>query len=225
MSEAIQVAAEVVSRQRLRVTFTRDVTLKYIGHLDMAKTWQRILRRADWPLAYSEGFNPQPKITFAAALPVGCTSDHEVMDAVLSPALEIDEAHTRLERALPPGIKLRSIEPVALNAPALQTQLLSTEFEIIVEDAATIAALPDRVREFQSATEVMRDRRGKTYNLRPLVQSLSIEVEPDRAVIRSSLQGTESGTGRPDELIAALGVDPATTHIKRINLIFLDKTS
>jgi len=216
--------SDELNRQRLRVTFTRDVTLKYIGHLDISKAWQRILRRADWPLAYSEGFNPQPKITFAAALPVGCTSDHEVMDAVLSPALEIDEARVRLERALPPGIKLRSIEPVALNAPALQTQLLSTEFEIIVEDPIAMAALPDRVREFQAATEVMRDRRGKVYNLRPLVQSLTIEIESDRAVIRSSLQGTESGTGRPDELIAALGVDPATTHIKRINLIFLDKT-
>ena len=225
MSEEIQAVSEVASRQRLRVTFTRDVTLKYIGHLDLSKAWQRILRRADWPLAYSEGFNPQPKITLAAALPVGCTSDHEVMDVVVSPALEIDVARAQLERALPPGIKLRSIESVALNAPALQTQLLSTEFEIIVEDAAVIAALPDRVREFQNATEVLRERRGKSYNLRPLVQSLSIEAEPDRAVIRSSLQATESGTGRPDELIAALGADPATAQIKRINLIFLDKTS
>ncbi len=216
---------EELSRQRLRVTFTRDVTLKYIGHLDMAKAWQRILRRADWPLAYSEGFNPQPKITFAAALPVGCTSDHEVMDAVLSPPLEIDEARARLARALPPGIKLRSIEPVELHAPALQTQLLSTEFEITIEDPAAIAALPDRVREFWAATEVLRERRGKTYNLRPLVQSLSIDVTPDRAVIRSSLQGTESGTGRPDELIAALGVEPATAKIKRIALVFLDKTT
>jgi radical SAM-linked protein len=217
--------SEELSRQRLRVTFTRDATLKYIGHLDMAKAWQRILRRADWPLAYSEGFNPQPKITFAAALPVGCTSDHEVMDVVLSPALEIDEARARLARALPPGIKLRSIEPVELHAPALQTQLLSTEFEIVVEDPAAIAVLPDRVREFWDATEVLRERRGKTYNLRPLVQSLSIETKPDRAVIRSSLQGTESGTGRPDELIAALGVDPATAKIKRIALVFLDKTT
>ncbi len=217
--------SEELSRQRLRVTFTRDVTLKYIGHLDMAKAWQRILRRADWPLAYSEGFNPQPKITFAAALPVGCTSDQEVMDVVLSPALEIDEARARLVRALPPGIKLRSIEPVELHAPALQTQLLSTEFEITIEDPTAIAALPDRVREFLDSTEILRERRGKTYNLRPLVQSLSIESKPDRAVIRSSLQGTESGTGRPDELIAALGVDPATAKIKRIALVFLDKTT
>lgn len=216
---------EELNRQRLRVTFTRDVTLKYIGHLDMAKAWQRILRRADWPLAYSEGFNPQPKITFAAALPVGCTSEQEVMDAVLSPALPLAEARARLERALPPGITLRSIEPVALYGPALQTRLLSTEFEIVIEDPAAIAALPDRVRDFNAATEVLRDRRGKVYNLRPLVHSLTIDVQPDRAVIRSSLQATEGGTGRPDELIAALGVDPAVTKIKRIALTFLDKTS
>jgi len=214
--------SDELNRQRLRVTFTRDVTLKYIGHLDIAKAWQRILRRADWPLAYSEGFNPQPKITLAAALPVGCTSDHEVMDVVLSPALAIDVARAQLARALPPGIQLRSIEPVALKAPALQVQLLATEFEIVVEDVAAIAGLPDRGRAFWAATEVARERRGKTYNLRALVQSLAIAVEPDRAVIRSRLQATESGTGRPDELIAALGVDPATTQIKRIRLIFID---
>lgn len=225
MSEEVQAVPEAVSRQRLRVSFTRDVTLKYIGHLDMAKAWQRILRRADLPLAYSKGFNPQPKITFAAALPVGCTSDHEVMDMVLSPALEIDRARQQLARALPPGIKLLSIEAVPLNAPALQVQLLSTEFEIVVDDAAAIAALPDRVCALWASTEVLRERRGKAYNLRPLVQALSIEPGPDRAVIRSSLQATEGGTGRPDELIAALGVDPATTQIKRIRLIFLDKTS
>lgn len=222
MNEEVQATSEAVSRQRLRVSFTRDVTLKYIGHLDMARAWQRILRRADLPLAYSEGFNPQPKITFAAALPVGCTSDHEVMDMVLAPALAIDVARAQLEHALPPGIKLRSIEAAPLKAPALQAQLLATEFEIVVDDVAAIAALPDRVRAFWAATEVLRERRGKTYNLRPLVQALSIEAGPDRAVIRSSLQATEGGTGRPDELIAALGVDPATTQIKRIRLSFID---
>src|SRR5512143_56497 len=95
-----------VTKQRLRITFTRDETLKYIGHLDMARTWQRIARRAKLPLAYSEGFNPQPRMSFAAALPVGCTSDHEELDMVLSPACVIDEVKAQLDRALPPGIKV-----------------------------------------------------------------------------------------------------------------------
>ena len=168
-------------RQRLRITFARDATLKYIGHLDMARTWQRILRRADLPLAYSEGFNPQPKITFAAALPVGCTSEHEVMDIVLSPACDMNEVCERLQRALPPGIALLSIGEVDLHAPALQTQLTAAEFAIVVEDGS-IDDLADRVQTFLGATEVMRDRRGKIYNLRPLVQAISIEREPDRVL-------------------------------------------
>ena len=141
---------------------------------------------------------------------------------VLTPALEIDVARTQLERALPPGIKLLSIEAAPLKAPALQTQLLATEFEIVGDDVAAIGALPDQVRALWASTEVLRERRGKAYNLRPLVQALTIETGPDRAVIRSSLQATEGGTGRPDELIAALGIDPATTQIKRIRLIFID---
>src|SRR5574342_771108 len=93
------------TKQRLRITFTRDETLKYIGHLDMARTWQRIVRRANLPLAYSEGFNPQPRMSFAAALLVGCTSDHEELDMVLAPPCAIDEVKARLDHVLPPGMK------------------------------------------------------------------------------------------------------------------------
>jgi radical SAM-linked protein len=214
-------------KQRLRIHFTRDETLKYIGHLDMARTWQRIARRAHLPLAYSEGFNPQPRLTFAAALPVGCTSAHEELDLVVSPPCAIEEVGASLDRVMPPGMKVIAIEEMALNAPALQVQLQAAEFEITVEDEAAIGLLPEHVAQFLAATEVMRDRRGKVYNLRPLVQTLSIEPGgADRsAVIRSRLQATEGGTGRPDELAAALGLDPAAVKIKRTKLLFLDKTT
>ena len=217
----------ILPKQRLRIHFTRDETLKYIGHLDMARTWQRIARRANLPLAYSEGFNPQPRLTFAAALPVGCTSDHEELDMVLMPPCAIDEVKVQLDRVMPSGMKVISIEEVALNAPALQVQLQAAEFEITVEDDEAIGLLPERIAQFLTATEIMRDRRGKVYNLRPLVQSLSLEPgRADRAaVIRSRLQATEGGTGRPDELAAALGLDPATVKIKRTKLLFLDKTT
>jgi radical SAM-linked protein len=219
--------SDLPAKQRLRLHFTRDETLKYIGHLDMARTWQRIARRAHLPLAYSEGFNPQPRMSFAAALPVGCTSDHEELDMVLSPPCTIDEVKANLDRALPPGMKVISIAEMALNAPALQVQLQAAEFEITVEGEEAVGLLPERAAQFLAATEVMRDRRGKVYNLRPLVQMLSIEpATTDRtAVIRSRLQANEAGTGRPDELAATLGLDPATVKIKRTKLLFLDKTN
>ncbi len=214
-------------KQRLRLRFTRDETLKYIGHLDMAHTWQRIVRRAALPLAYSEGFNPQPRMSFAAALPVGCTSDHEELDMVLSLPCAIDEVKAQLDRALPPGMKVIAIEEVPLNAPALQMQLAAAEFEITVEGEETLGPLNERVQQFNAAHEVIRDRRGKVYDLRPLVQALSLEpAQADRAaVIRSRLQATPEGTGRPDELAAALGLDPAAVKIKRTKLLFLDKTN
>ncbi len=217
----------LATKQRLRIRFTRDETLKYIGHLDMARTWQRIVRRANLPLAYSEGFNPQPRMSFAAALPVGCTSEHEEMDLVLSPPCVIAEVQAQLAQALPPGVKIISIEEMPLNAPALQMQLMAAEFEITVEDEAAIGLLRERIAQFLAATEVLRDRRGKVYNLRPLVQALSLALSPTKraAVVRSRLQATQEGTGRPDELAAALGLDPAAVKIKRTKLLFLDKTN
>lgn len=213
------------ARQRMRVTFTRNATLKYIGHLDMSHTWQRILRRAELPLAYSEGFNPQPKITFAAALPLGCTSEHEVLDFVLSPACDVSEVAVRLKRALPPGMQVTSIEEVPLKSPALQTQVLTSEYTISVEQGS-IDPLTDRVQALLAATEVLRDRRGKAYNLRPLVHALTVERgEADRVVVRARLQSTEAGNGRPDELAAALGLNPAEVEIHRTRLDFLDKTN
>jgi hypothetical protein len=116
-------------------------------------------------------------------------------------------------------MELTSIEPVDVRAPALQTQLIAAEFLIVV-DKALFDELVDRVQAFLAATEVMRDRRGKAYNLRPLVQALSLERESDRVVIRSRLQSTDSGTGRPDELARALGLDPALVRMHRTRLIF-----
>ncbi|UCG84296.1 MAG: DUF2344 domain-containing protein, partial [Dehalococcoidia bacterium] len=69
--------------QRLRVTFSRSDSLKFISHLDMMRLWQRALRRADIPLAYSQGFSPHPRLSLAAPLAIGVTSSAELMDVFL----------------------------------------------------------------------------------------------------------------------------------------------
>ena len=72
--------------QRLRVTFTRGEEMKYITHLDLMRFWERALRRAELPVAYSEGFSPHAQIALAAPLPVGTTSDCELMDVFMGGA-------------------------------------------------------------------------------------------------------------------------------------------
>ena len=65
---------------RIRVTFSKTYHMRYTSHLDVHRTWERTLRRARLPLAYSQGFNPRPKINLAAALPLGFTSDCEIVE-------------------------------------------------------------------------------------------------------------------------------------------------
>ncbi|MCB0240184.1 MAG: TIGR03936 family radical SAM-associated protein, partial [Anaerolineae bacterium] len=73
-----------VQAQRLRVTYSHQGPLRYVGHLDVVRTWERALRRAEVPLAYSEGFNPQAKLQFASGLPLGTTGRAEIMDVLLT---------------------------------------------------------------------------------------------------------------------------------------------
>ena len=207
---------------RYRIIFTRDRTIRFVGHLDLAKTWERVLRRADLPVAFSQGFHPLPKITFASALPVGCTSEAEVMDVVLTEPIAPSDMAARLAPALPAGIAIASITEVPLNAPALQAALRWAEYVVTVETDETREQVESLVQTFLAAPSLMRERRGKSYDLRPLVLSLTVE-----AVLASSVQlvmrllaDASAGTGRPDEVLAALGWADAPAQIHRRELGF-----
>jgi len=92
--------------QRLRFRFGRGEELKYISHLDLMRLWSRALRRAGLPVAYSEGFSPHPKISLAAPLPIGVTSEAELMDITLWKPVSPHFAMKSLVPRLPRGIDL-----------------------------------------------------------------------------------------------------------------------
>ena len=91
----------------------------------MHHAWERAIRRARRPLAYTQGFNPQAQLQFAAALPVGFTGQGEVADVFLNEAFEPAEFLSRLTAALPPGIRPLRAEPVAPEIPSLQSQVVA----------------------------------------------------------------------------------------------------
>src|SRR6185503_1913057 len=107
---------------RIRITFTKTGPAKYSGHLDLHKSWERALRRAGLPLAYSQGFHPQPKIHLAAALPLGFTSECELVDVWLTEPVELEAALGELRRATSPGVEIKAVCEVADSLPAMQTQ-------------------------------------------------------------------------------------------------------
>ena len=209
---------------RYRITFARDKTMRFVGHLDLAKTWERVLRRADLPLAYSQGFHPLPKLTFASALPVGCTSEAELMDMLLTEPLAPSELMQRLSSTLPAGIGIASIAQVPLNAPALQAELRWAEYLVTIETNESRDQIEARVQTLLSSDSVMRERRGKSYNLRPLVLSLALEARPSpSSCVQLAMRlraDANAGTGRPDEVVSALGWGDTLVQIHRRQLGF-----
>ena len=203
--------------------------LRYTGHLDLHKLWERAARRAELPLAYSQGFHPQPKMNMAAALPLGFSSRCEVMDMKLEQEVPLENLPARLNTTLPSGIQVVGVEQVDERAPALQTQVRAAEYEVTLTEPVDESALKQKVDSVIEATSLPRERRGKTYDLRPLIEELRLPPmqeqtpagHPGLLMIFMRLTAREGATGRPEEVLDVLGIPFEETRIERTRLIFL----
>ena len=202
---------------RIRITFIKQGPLRYTGHLDLHKLWERAARRAELPLAYSQGFHPQPKMNMAAALPLGFSSRCEVMDMRLEHDIPLSDLATRINATLPAGLQVVDVTQVDERAPALQTQVASAEYEVTLTESADGSALKRKIDSVMESESISRARRGKTYDLRPLVETLSIL---DNHKIFMRLAAREGATGRPEEVLDILGIAFEETRIERTRLIF-----
>lgn len=206
---------------RVRITFSKQGALRYTGHLDLHRIWERAMRRADLPISYSQGFHPQPRMSLAAALPLGFSSRAEMLDVRLNEELPVEDISARLKDSLPVDIQITGIETVDERAPALQTQVLSAAYEVHLTEPIESAELTRKVQELMMSESVIRERRGKTYDLRPLIEMLSVINEADgRVWLKMTLAAREGATGRPEEVLSVLDILPEYTRVERIRLIF-----
>jgi len=201
---------------RIRITFSKQGALRYTGHLDLHKLWERAARRAELPLAYSQGFHPQPKMNLAAALPLGFSSRCEMLDMRLERDIALDSLSERLNSTLPSGLQVLNIEQVEERAPALQTQVASAEYEVRMIESEFGADLKRRIESVMASESIVRTRRGKQYDLRPLIEDL--DSLDDKIVMK--LAAREGATGRPEEVLDVLGIAFEETRIERVRLIF-----
>jgi len=207
------------ARYRYRITFTKDEAQRFTSHLDLHRAWGRLLRRAGIPILYSKGFNPRPRIQLSTALPLGCTSEHELADIWLTEEIPCGEILERLQHSAPPGTKILKVEPAALNEPALPRQIDAVSYIVQIDADLTEEDLSSAIHDLLSTKVLERERRGKAYDLRPLIQELEISsggMEP--LSIRMKLAAREGATGRPEEVLLALDLDPSTAKIHRIHL-------
>ena len=123
---------------RLRIAFSKHGKVRFTSHRDVARIWERALRRSELPVAYSEGFNPRPKLSFGLALSTGHESNGEYIDVDLDPErvadLDIDSLAGLLTTHLPVGLTATGVVVVDRRMPSLQQAVTSCTWQIDVRD-------------------------------------------------------------------------------------------
>jgi radical SAM-linked protein len=208
---------------RARITFAKTEQMRFTGHLDLYRAWERLLRRAGLPLAYSQGFKPHPRIVLAAALPLGFTSECELADVWLEEDFSLVEVRSALEEVSPPGLRVLSVSAADPKAPSLPASVRSAEYRILLSPSLT--NISQRIESLLSANDLPSVRRGKAYDMRPLIEYLSLAEDNGRQVLLARLAAREGATGRPEEMVAALGGAPDQTRFHRTRLFFTDPPS
>ena len=205
---------------RLRLTFAKTEAMCYTSHLDLSRTLERTLRRARLPLSYSKGYTRRPKINFASPLPLGFTGEREMADVWLEEPKPLGEVRAAIIEAAPPGMQLQSVEEVDPSLPKLQNVLRAAEYIAVLLEP--FPELNSTLEKLLVAKTLPRERRGKPYDLRPLIIALYRQKDDEggHQRLRMTLKAQEGATGRADEVIDALGIDPHTVRFHRMRLNF-----
>ena len=195
---------------RLVVRYSKGEKVKYISHLDFMRLIQRALRRADIPVAYSQGFNPHPRISFASALAVGVTSQGEYLDILLASSIDPQSLCDRINDKLPEGI--RFIESVSIDekAPSLMSLIERGEYLIKMPGqlfgSQNIVSLINRFLEQEEIIITKVNKRGsRQVDIKEMIHSIDVlDQNPEEVIIRTMISSGSKANLRPEELVRAL---------------------
>lgn len=194
---------------RLRIRFTKLGKIRWTSHRDIARMWERALRRVQLPVAYSGGFSPRPKISFGLALPTGAASRAEYLDIDMTESVATPGLTERLTAALPAGLDVVAAAEHD-GRGSLQQDVTSCTWRIALD----VPDLATRVEHARGARElvVSRERKGHRTedDVKPAILALSLHGDALVAELATQPRGL-----RPAELLSALGLDPGAADVIR----------
>ncbi|MGN6543413.1 MAG: TIGR03936 family radical SAM-associated protein [Aureliella sp.] len=190
-----------MSKLRVRIHFTKTEDLRWISHRDLARVWERLLRRAGLKLAFSEGFHPKPKISFPSALALGIVALDEIVELDLIGPVDLEDARQKIVENLPSGMELLSLSQLPAGASKALVVAASYSVELAASDAAVAR---EQLARLQEAGKVTVQRDDKTLEAAFDDPRFQITCEGD--VLRFTLPANAQGSLRPSELLEALGI-------------------
>lgn len=193
---------------KIRLQYAKRGRLRFSSHRDFQRAFERALRRAEVPMAYSAGFRPHPKISYANAAPTGAASEAEYIEIGVMAQLDPAELRAKLNDAMPPGLDI--VDAVVAQDKDLVARLEGSVWQIALP-GLELATLDAAVAKFLDSSEVMVSRRTKSgmreFDSRAAVlnleTSLGVPSNPDCAIMTVVVaNGTPSV--RPDDVLEAL---------------------
>lgn len=185
----------------VRIRFSKSGDVRWISHRDLARVWERLLRRAGLSLAFSEGFHPRPKISFPSALAVGIVALEEIVEMDLVGLIDAEETRRVIAEQLPEGMVLLGLELLVAGASRAVMAAASYEIHLLPADAQ---AATERLGQLRHEGKVTVQRDAKTLEASFAQSQFQIDCEGN--VLRFTLPATAQGSLRPSELLAALNI-------------------
>ena len=207
---------------RAMIRFAKRPRLRFISHLDLQRFFQRAVNRTGLPIAWSQGFNPHPVMSFGSALALGWTSEYEIIDIKLSAPMGRKRTEDAIRAALPEDLPVLEVRMVDDRHPAPMALVKMADYRVTLEGESAGAIL-SQIPAFmarESVTAVKKTKSGeKEINARPMV----ISMEPFENGFCARLMLTERESIKPDLLISLLagmaGVEPPEAAIHRLSLL------
>lgn len=211
---------------KYRIKLTKKDILRYFSHLDWQNTFLKALSRSGLNVAFSQGFNPTMKVSLGVALPLFIQSECELVDIELNEDIKISELQLKLEKVLPDGCKITSIEKLDKGAVAIDNTVQWAEYEIKLfgQDIHNFETLMYNMKEVLSSDEILltkKNKKGilKTINVKPAIKSFDFK-DGSLFIVLKTGQGSEIPALRADDLMKIIAPD-VLFDIKRTK--FFDK--
>jgi radical SAM-linked protein len=217
------------------IVYEKGESVRWISHLDMLRTFERAIRRAELPIAFSAGFNPRERISFVSALSTGVTGSEELVILEMTTEVEPETVCTRLNNVLPNGIRvLHSQEVSDAEVKALPKELDRAEYRVLCgcEAASDLAPVARAIAELLAKDEIFitreRDGRVRKADIRPLLYNLALLPEREsetRLSLSMTLGQGEGGTARPQEIVTLLQERIPNLTLRRTHRVRMRDTS
>jgi len=193
------------AQSKIRKKWIKAEKVRFTSHLDVVRTFEKAIRRADFPVMFSEGFHPHPKIAYGPPLPLGFVSDCEYVDMQLEAPFN-NQLIERLNSALPEGFRIVEARPVFAQAVSLSAFINTSVYEIELAELSEQQA--GKLQQLPKEKEILVDRKSKEgikqVNIAGLIYEVKVEFREAKQVVRISVGLSQQGYARPQEVLQAV---------------------